>query len=389
MAASATLIAKCRAQRQSGYPTIRFTHDSSTYDSDVLEVSDIHRNSSLSSGQAIVSVDNTDGGWNGFSTSSTAMGCAASIALKFSDDAETLCMFTGTVERVEFLEPHGSVCKIYLRDKMAKMLNQRVGSGATAAGDAADYASLGSPGVAGRDLSQPFHPADIVWDLLVEHGGLDNDTTSANTDIMVTNWETWKAALDANFRIRAWFTGQTIRDALLRIAQMTDSYIWINGAGKVDFRFGGTSGETYTASNSRFISLEQETVNMINATDIYSGYDIESGIWRYDERSATTGASQAQYGDFIYVDRDTTIWPYSVYSADIMETHIHASYPYPVKILTLEVPLQGFLNDISYQIDYTNSTMSMTNITPILEDATYRMSGNRRWTAEQSFRWDW
>ena len=389
MAASATLIAKCRAQRQSGYPTIRFTHDSSTYDSDVLEVSDIHRNSSLSSGQAIVSVDNTDGGWNGFSTSSTAMGCAASIALKFSDDAETLCMFTGTVERVEFLAPHGSVCKIYLRDKMAKMLNQRIGDGATEQGDTADYFSASSPGVPDMDTSPPFHPADLVWGLLIDHGGLDDTESSANTDLAYTNWAAWKAALSSVFRIRAWFTGQTIRDALLRIAQMTDSYIWINGAGKVDFRYGGTSGETYTASNSRFISLEQETVNMINATDIYSGYDLESGRWLGTTAAADTAGSQSQYGVFPYTDRDTNIWPNSLDSAEIMESHIHASYAYPVKILTLEVPLQGFLNDISYQIDYTNSTMSMTNITPILEDATYRMSGNRRWTAEQSFRWDW
>ena len=79
MAASATFIAKCRAHTAT--PRIRFTHSSSTYDSDVLEVSDIHRDSSLGSGQAVIALDNTDGGWNAFHKTNTAMGAAASISL--------------------------------------------------------------------------------------------------------------------------------------------------------------------------------------------------------------------------------------------------------------------------------------------------------------------
>ncbi len=130
---------------------------------------------------------------------------------------EWLDILTGWGDDPIFVETSVSVA---IRDKFAGLFEKTIGS----KDSPVDY------------YTSAYNPADLAWDILVSHGGLDSTASTANTDIDYTAWSTWKTACStANLSLSGRLTGETIREAMELIRDLTNSDISVDGSGLVTF----------------------------------------------------------------------------------------------------------------------------------------------------------
>lgn len=340
---------KTKLESQANLPRIRFVFDGSNYDSYVESVSSLRRDARLTSGTAIVQVANTDQTWNIFESTLTNFGKTAELRLYFSGDSEYIAYFTGTVEKVRYED---ASAYLYIRDKTAEMLEIPLGSGL-------------SPVVAMYDPLGPevcYNPADMVWDLLTVYGGLDATASSANVDIDYDAWSDWYDDCDTkNYCLRARFTGHSIRSALLAIAHRSNSYIWVNHAGKFDFAPPYSSaGQTFGTGDSTKVDLEISKEDILNDLIVYYGYQPAHATWT-GTQTDDDAASKAAYGDKGYTEESRIIWHHNVGSALSDAVYKVIGYKWPIKHILLETTMKGFVTEIGDIITVTESLKGLSN----------------------------
>ena len=282
----------------SNKPAIRFTYDGSNYDSYVWNIGTIHRDDQLNTGVSVVKVSNSDGTWSTeFYDTVANMGNAASVSLYWQGDSVFMPLVTGIVFDVKFRDPDAF---IYIKDRFANLLKFPLGSGQ----NPVDYFS-----------GPAKNSADLVWDILTVNGGLDSTASTANTDIDYTAWSDWRVAM-ISMALKARFTGQSIRSALLTIARLSTSMIWIDNTGKFNFAPNFTAGETFTSSTFRKLDLDISMENIINNYDVHYGYDPTAPGWDAAGPLAGNDAgSEANFGAQTHVIEDRTVWHDTVASA--------------------------------------------------------------------------
>lgn len=190
------------------------------------------------------------------------MGIPARLGLRFAETAGVLYLLTGTVEEVSY---SGARVTLAIRDRMAPMLERRIGSGQ----DPVDYHSR---------ITQ-VSPALLAWELLTVFGELDNTFNTDNVDIDHASWSAWSTLVDNhNYKVKARFPGTTIQNALLRIADMTNSFIWVSGEGKFKFAMfepphtADGSDETFDTDNCVNIDPAIDKSTIINVARIMFGH---------------------------------------------------------------------------------------------------------------------
>jgi len=191
------------------------------------------------------------------------MGKPCHLGIYFNGTSGYLYLMTGTVEEVVY---SGATITLSIRDAMAPMLEKRIGSGQAPA----DYYSM----------RNPFNPATIVWNVLTSWGGLDDTFTTDNTQINFTSWQAWFDRCAAhNYLVRGRFPGMTIQNMLLRVGDLTNSFIWVDGEGFFQFTMfeppyvAGGSDATYDADNSVAIDIDIDKSTIANVINIYYGHD--------------------------------------------------------------------------------------------------------------------
>ena len=192
------------------------------------------------------------------------MGLPCHLGLYFSGTAGYLYLLTGTVEDVSF---EGATVTLSIRDAMAPMLEKRIGSGQLPA----DYYTT----------VLPLNPANLVFGLLTEWGGLDNTFSTDNIHINFTSWLAWRARCAArNYEIRARFPGTTIQNALLRIADLTNSFIWVDAIGQFQFTMfeppyvaDAGSDQAFDVDNSVSLDIDIVKSTIKNVINIYYNHD--------------------------------------------------------------------------------------------------------------------
>lgn len=211
------------------------------------------------------------------------MGRPANMSLVFSGTTGGLKLMSGTVEDVSY---NGATVTLSIRDAMAPTLEKRIGSGQISA----DYYTT----------LNPFNPATIVWLILTKWGELDDTFTTSNKDINFTSWQDWYDRCAArNYECRARFPGTTIHNALLRIADLTNSFIWVDAEGMFRFTmfeppyaFSG-SDRAYDTDNAVSIDVDIDKSTVKNAIVIYYGHDPDANY----NPAATISSNKIGFGD--------------------------------------------------------------------------------------------
>ncbi len=327
-----------KLQAQSNKPKIRFTYDGSNYDEYVWHIGTIHRDDQLNTGVSIVKVSNADGTWSTeFYTTVANMGGAASVSLYWDGDSEYMPLVTGVVFDVKFRDPD---CFIYIKDRFANLLKHPLGSGQLPV----DYFS-----------GSAKNSAALVWDILTVHGGLDNTTSTANTDIDYTSWDAWNTAMNS-FALKARFTGQSIRSALLTIARLSTSMIWIDNTGKFAFSPNFTVGETFTTSTFQKLDLDISMENIINNYDVYYGWDPTNLSWESMPYAGNDAGSESNFGAQTHVIEDRTVWHSTVASATAGSNLFLGKYADPLIIALPDSPFfYHFRTDVGDRITLSQS----------------------------------
>lgn len=325
-----------------------------SYDSYVESVSSLRRDTGLSSGTAVVKVTNIDQTWNIFESDLTNFGKTAQLKHFFSGDSEYITYFTGTVEKVRFEDAHAY---LYIRDKMAPMLDIPLQCGQNAV-------EIYDP--IGEEVC--YNPADMVWKLLVDFGGLDATVGVGNADIDYDSWVAWHndcVAGAKNYCIRGRFTGHSIRTALLSIANRSNSYIWVDNTGK--FRFAppyDAAGQTFSVGDCKKIDLEISKGELINDCIVYYGYqpNVGPGTWTgtQDDDDAT---SIAAYGEREFTEESRVVWHWNSSSALSDAVYKILGYKDPIKYILLEATMKGFITEIADEVTVTESLKGLSSET--------------------------
>ena len=212
-----------------------------------------------------------------------------------------------------------------------------------------------------------FPLSTVVWSLLVDptQGGvydqLDNEQSSANTDIDYDSWLAWRLAVDnggyALYDLGTNSYGDTAGSLIMRILQLTESIMWQGGDGKLRFlcSLQSVAGQTYTKSLLIDLMWQVSMENRINAIKCKFNYDYANDLWGSD---ATSMVDLAQYYGPLQspwtlqseVIEDRTVFHNSYDSTrkDIMERFkITAAPPRTFEITT---GILGYVEDIGNKI---------------------------------------
>jgi len=205
---------------------------------------------------------------------------------------EWIKFFTGLGDEPRF---EGAYLNLQLRDKMAKMLEKKVGSGQ----GPVDY------------YTASYNPADLVWDLLTTHGGLDSTASTANTDIDYTLWSDWKTdCTSLSLSLEAKLEGEYIGTVLEKVAYLTHTVIFIRGDGKFAFyRYSPPAGTVYTFDddNTHNQEVKQTFDELLNDIRCYYDYDQALETWA-GSVTADDATSQTSYGKVSHTEEDTSVW---------------------------------------------------------------------------------
>ncbi|GAH46684.1 unnamed protein product, partial [marine sediment metagenome] len=215
------------------------------------------------SGGMSLDLINTDKNWNKFITDKTNLRRTAKlqIGLTNGEGEEWIDILTGWGDDPEFSK---AMVSLPIRDKFAGLLEKKLGSGEVPL----DY------------YSSAYNPADLTWSILTVHGGYDSTESTANIDIDYASWSAWKTACStASFSLKARFTGETIREALELIRDLTNSDIHVSGAGKIKFfRFtqAAPPDESYLFNSDKVVdlSVKLNSDKIVNYLEAFYNYDM-------------------------------------------------------------------------------------------------------------------
>jgi len=326
-------------QSNAARPDVRFTFDSTNYDDYFISASQITRNANLSAGTVNIVLSNTDQTWNIFYSDYTNLGKIVEIKLGFAGEYMTL--YTGAVERAIY---EGATVTLECRDKIVIMLELPLGDSDTPL----EY------------ISSAWNPADLVEDILKNQAGFDA------ADLDSTALANWKTDCTSNgYSLKAKFTGQTVRSALLKIAQLTAAFISVNNDGKVDFAPPHPSGDTFTASNCLKIDLEVTKDELCNEYNVKYGYDSDDDTWVGTEQAAV---GPGDFGVKDFLENNRFVWHNDSTSADTAASNIAARYGWPRKWVTLQPTLYGMRTEIGDDITVTETLKGISSASVIVTD---------------------
>ena len=354
-------------------PRISFIHNGTDYSPFVIKISQITRDANLSAGVANVTLNNGTGTFNFFSSTNTALAESAQVKIHLtSDSADKVTLLSGKVQNVDF---QGTRVIVRVKDHLKDFHSIKLGSDTVPFDFTSQFAT-----------PEGGHPADrIVWRLLTEDaaGNLDPTEGAGNTDINWTRFVAWRDnyldsfAQNSRFLLRARFTGETLRSALLKIAQLTHSYFWVDLDGKISFAPTHPTGQTYTASNREPLALSLSLDPIINTMRVRYRYNHINSTWLDSTLEANDATSVTQYGKRNYVEEDRTVWHHSFTSGFDDRTQTLSDIAFPKRMVSLTTNLSGVTEDVATQITVTDTIKGITAQTMTIEEIIYDLEARK------------
>ncbi len=247
------------------FPQVRFWLNLTDYSDYILEIPTIMKGSGLDGGQATVVLDNTLGIFSDLTPGGGALlrHTPCRIDLHFGG-IEYLTLFKGNLYSVDMQDAR---VILSMQSEVRTFLDIQVGTG-------------NEPMLGFYDTVQVFSAADIVWTILTEYGGLDDTTGAGNLDIDYTSYMAWNVYC-SDFEFRAKFTGQTIRNILDLIADLTAAFISFDMDGRICFA-PAFDLVSYEATVSNCKRIDGHIVNEARIPLIAYNYSWANDSWEYE-----------------------------------------------------------------------------------------------------------
>jgi hypothetical protein len=282
-------------------------------------------------------------------------------ALDDGHDGEMITRYSGYLDEVEFITEERAKVRMKFVSRAKRAIERSLGS---------DAFPLDYTGTA-------YNPADLVWELLTNRAGLDATASTANVDIDYTSWLEYKTTCDSlQFSFKAFFTGQTISEALRLIGELTDALIYGDTDGKFYFKkffphenayYSGLSYYSFTEANAHLQAANMiiNKSRIINKAKVWYGYDPIGLVWA-GSVTYQNSTSQTNYSLLGREFDNAGIWHETVVSAEAFGERLVARYQDPAEQVKFGTKLgtQAMIHQIGDdmkmtwgQVDYADKQM--------------------------------
>jgi hypothetical protein len=362
-------------------PRIKFIHGphDNDYEDYVISVSRIKRDANLTVGMATVTLNNGTGTfnfWKDVDKANPQLNESAQIKVYISGSpADLFTLFGGRVQEVELV---GSRAIVRIKDHVMDFLQKPLGTGR----------------LAHLFIGKPWTPHEMVWRILIEASGAGLDDTESvnNTDINWTSFVNWRDSYLATkaYSLKAKFTSQKIRWALLKIAQMTHSYIFIDTDGKVAFAPSLGTGYNYSESNTSERKFSISMDNMITRNLVQYGYNTTADQWLGNTGYNIQVTSEAQHGRYTYDEESRVIWhhgPVDDQDGSALEdrNQIREDFAFPPRFFNITTTLAGMIEEIGNNATISDTLLGISNETIVIEEILTDLEAR---TVKLKARWD-
>ena len=279
-------------------------------------------------------------------------------------------MFGGTIDAIRY---DNAQCSLSLIDKFRRLTDRKIGDSTSAT----NYPPSGS---------SDYLIHDMAWYAMTSHGGLSATVTSANPDIHWPSFNSWTSLFSAdNVRCRASFTGQQPMEVLRKLANLTQSAIYIEN-NKLNFvRFLLTNTATLTLGDAELIdaSATLDDRELINKQWVSAGYNVTSRSFAYTVFDQSS-ASQASYGLREALNAESVVWLVdSVSALNLAQRTIFTSNIVRNKY-SLKAPLQGMLHTVGDAVLFSDSHLEVSDTFRIMGESLDLDSGIKTFAIDQS-----
>jgi len=357
----------------------------------------------------VINIDNSNGNGNDKDVTIASV-TAGTITLISTDDltdegvganvtllAESLALFTGYVISADYDYDTKSMT-LTLRDRLSLALETRLQS--ITAGEVSPFWQNYYD--KDNEKVDPTHVSDLVWNILTLFSKLDGTLSTENTDIDYTSWRAWGVTVDnagyAIYDIGMIANGPACADVLMKIAQLTNSYMWVGGEGKIKFIKGNAGGQ-WRHYKEEILGV-QWSVSMngrVNYLSTKWGYHPDDNTWESDhdgvaENLLDHGPLVAPYQYSEEIIEDTVVFHNLDTSAHLYNTTRLDRTAAPIRDFTVTTQLLGFAEDVRNCIalddlyaaganNYDDIVLEINSIAFIPETWEARITGQYIWTA--------
>ncbi len=310
-----------------------------------------------------IPLSNVDGEFNLFYENTYLMPNTCTLEMGFTHPTsgdELITVFTGYLKDVKYSNKE---CIVLMKDKIWDFTQKTAGE---------------------SDVPVEFSseiPSDIAWTLCTCYGGLSTDSDT-NPDINYASFLEWAEVFSRDFIIcDAYYDGKKITESLTSLAEMTDSAIWIEGDGKINFkRFteASTLDMVLTIDDEILdLTIDVESQKLINKQGVAFGYAPESSYWQstvYHQDSISVNT----FGLYEETINDESIWYVSSVHALHLAQRKVALFKDPPKLFNLEIPLVGIYRQLGETIRLVDSFYNQTSADAwVIREYDYNMNNDK------------
>ena len=328
-------------------PVRKFSIGTSDYSDRVIRWPRIKRTiNDLRSLKIGVPLDNTDGHFNGFYTNVYTIPNTATLQIGFEHPTsgnELVTLYTGFLKNVSYKKES---CELEFADNLADFENRKIGDSDVPASFSAQI------------------PSDIAWTLCTCYGGKSDVVSTNNPDIDYSTFLTWAAVMSAeSLACAAQYDGVKVIEALRGLAEVSDSAIWVEGDGKINFlKYEEGSSLDITFMNSQFQDLEidVESQRLVNKAYVPFNFSVESDYFQSTVFAVDT-ASVNSFGIHEEIYKDETVWHTSSVDALVHGQRKVTLFHDPPRRFGVNLDLYGMRQKLSETIRLVDSFYDITS----------------------------
>jgi len=294
-----------------------------------------------------VSLANADGDLNLFFENTYTLVNTCTLEIGFTHPTsgdELITVFTGFLKDVNYPRKE---CITLMKDRLLEFTQKKVGE---------------------SDVPVEFTnelPSDIAWTLCTCYGELSTDSAT-NPDIDYDSFLEWAGIFSVdNILCDAYYDGQKVTEALTSLSKMTDSAIWVEGDGKVNFkRFTNASSFDIVLSVDDEIldlTIDVESQRLVNRQSVGFDYAQESDYWQKTVFAQNT-TSVNTFGLNEETIEDESIWFNTSGSALNLAQRKVSLLSSPPKLFTLKIPLVGIYMQLGETVRLVDSFYGITSV---------------------------